>query len=202
MKLSSIKSSGKTRFAFTLAEMMTATGLFSIVVLGVVYSQMFGLRLFNVTSAKLSAGDNARKVLNVIRDDIRSGKIMYVGNGDGIHFTNITGAGARQGNSLDIYPTTDTNTYVRYFLNPATQCLERTTSAGGQPQILAPYLTNQIAFRAEDYAGNVLTNDQNNRVIKVVMDFYQWEFPMAQTGNGAFYDYYHLQTRITRRAIE
>ncbi len=202
MKLSTVNSSRKTRQAFTLVEIMTATGLFSLVVIGVVYSQLFGLRLFNVTSAKLSAADNARKVLNVMRDDIRSGKLLYVGNGNAVNFTNISGSGARQGNALEIYPTTATNVYIRYFLDPASQCLSRTSIPGGGIQVLAPFLTNQIAFRAEDYAGNVLTNDQNNRVIKIVMDFYQWEFPKAQTGGGSYYDYYHLQTRVSRRAID
>ncbi len=182
---------------------MTATTLFSLVIIGVIYSQMFGLRLFNVTSAKLSAGDNARKVLNAVRDDVRSGKILYVGMGDSTHFTNIVGNGLRQGNALQIYPTTDTNVFIRYFLDRTTQSLKRTTSGNvGQVKVLAPFLTNQIAFRAEDFQGNVLTNNQNNRVIRVVMDFYQWEFPMAQVGTGAFFDYYHLQTKITRRAIE
>ena len=76
------------------------------------------------------------------------------------------------------------------------------TSSNSQVQVLAPYLTNQIAFIAEDFAGNTLTNDQNNRVIRMELDFYQWEFPVARVGVGAYYDYYHLQTRMTRRTIE
>ena len=175
-----------TRSAFTLAEIMTAMGLFSLVVIGVVYSQLFGMRMFNITSTRLSASDSARKVLNRVRDDIRSGKILYVGNGDSADFTNITLNGLRQGNALQIYPTTDTNVFIRYYLDPASQSLKRTASGSGQVQVLAPYLTNQIAFFAEDFAGNTLTNDQNNRVIKMVLDFYQWEFPVAQVGGGRF----------------
>lgn len=189
--------------AFTLAEMMTAMGLFALVVIGVVYSQLFGMRMFNVTSTRLSASDNARKVLNQVRDEVRSGKILYVGNGNSTGFTNIAPNGLRQGTALQIYPTTETNVFTRYYLDLASQSLKRTTSsATGQVQVLAPYLTNQIAFVAEDYAGHTLTNDQNNRVIKMMLDFYQWEFPVAQAGAGAFYDSYHLQTRITRRTIE
>jgi type II secretory pathway pseudopilin PulG len=202
MKICLVHSPARAIRAFTLVEIMSATGLFALVVIGAVYSQLFGLRLFNVTCAKLSAADNARKVLNVIRDDIRSGKMMSVGNGNSSGFTNLTGTAPRQGNAIQIYPGTDTNVYVRYFLDPASQTLKRKESGSSQSRILAPYLTNQIAFRAEDFTGRVLTNEQNNRVIKVTMDFYQWEFPMAQAGTGAFYDYYHLQTRITRRAIE
>jgi hypothetical protein len=191
-----------TRSAFTLAEIMTAMGLFSLVVIGVVYSQLFGMRMFNITSTRVSASDNARKVLNRVRDDVRSGKILYVGNGGDTGFTNIAGHGLRQGNALQIYPTTDTNVFIRYYMDTNSQCLKRTDSGTELVQVLAPYLTNQVAFVAEDFLGHTLTNDQNNRVIKMVLDFYQWEFPIAQAGAGAFYDSYRLQTRITRRTIE
>ena len=188
--------------AFTLAEIMTVVGLFSLVAIGVVYSQLFGMKMFNITATRLSASDNARKVLNCVRDDIRSGKVLYVGNGDSTHFTNIALNGLRQGNALQIYPTTATNVFIRYYLDTVKQCLRRTTNGSAQPQVLAPYLTNRIAFIAEDYAGHTVTNDQNNRVIRMVLDFYQWEFPVAQAGAGAFYDHDHLQTRMTRRTLE
>jgi hypothetical protein len=191
-----------TRSAFTLAEIMTAMGLFSLVVIGVVYSQLFGMRMFNITATRVAACDKARKVLNGVREDIRSGKLLYVGNGGSAAFTNITQNGLRQGNALQVYPTTDTNVFIRYYLDTASQCLMRTASGSGQAQVLAPFLTNHIAFVAEDFAGNTLTNDQNNRVIKMVLDFYQWEFPVAHAAAGAFFDSYHLQTRITRRTIE
>ncbi len=190
------------RSAFTLAEIMTAMGLFSLVVIGMVYTQLFGMRMFNITSTRLSAGDCARKVLNHVRDDVRSGKVLAVGNGDSTHFTNIAFDGLRQGNALQIHPTTDTNVFIRYYLDTAAQRLMRVASGGGQAELIAPYLTNRIPFFAEDYSGHTLTNDQNNRVIRMSLDFYQWEFPVAQVGRGAYYDYYHLQTRMTRRTIE
>ena len=99
-------------------------------------------------------------------------------------FTHIALNGLRQGNALQIHPTTDTNVFIRYYLDTASQSLRRTASGTGQVQVLAPYLTNQIAFVAEDFAGHTLTNDQNNRVIKMVLDFYQWEFPVARAGAG------------------
>ncbi len=191
-----------TQAAFTLAEIMTAMGLFSLVVIGVVYSQLFGMRMFNITATRVAACDNARKVLNGVREDIRSGKLLYVGNGGSAGFTNIAQNGLRQGNALQVYPTTDTNVFIRYYLDTTNQCLMREASGSGQALVLAPFLTNQIAFIAEDFKGNTLTNDQNNRVIKVVLDFYQWEFPVAQAAAGAFFYSYHVQTRITRRTIE
>jgi len=39
-------------------------------------------------------------------------------------------------------------------------------------------------------------------VIRMMLEFYQWEYPLAAAGQGAMYDYYRLQTRITRRLIE
>jgi hypothetical protein len=59
-----------------------------------------------------------------------------------------------------------------------------------------------MVFRAEDFRGNILTNDRNNRVIRMMLEFYQWEYPIASAGPGGMYDYYRLQTRITRRLIE
>lgn len=188
--------------AFTLAEIMTAMGLFSLVMIGVVYSHLFGMRMFNITATRLSASDDSRRVLNSVRDEVRSGKLLYVGNGSSTGFTHIALNSLHRGNALQIHPTTDTNVFIRYYLDTASQSLKRMTSSNSQVRVLAPYLTNQIAFIAEDFAGNTLTNDQNNRVIKMVLDFYQWEFPVARVGGGAFYDYYHLQTRITRRRIE
>jgi len=205
MKLLSLNRRGlkkRSQRGFTLGEIMTAMGLFSLVVIGVVYSHLFGMRMFNVASTRLGASDSARKVLDLVRDDVRSGKLLNVGNGDSRHFTNSPADGPRRGNALQINPTSDTNVYVRYYLDPHTHILNRITSGSSRIQALAPYLTNEIAFVAEDYAGNVLTNDQNNRVIKLMLDYYQWEFPVARAGVGAFYDYYHLQTRMTRRTIE
>jgi hypothetical protein len=190
------------RSAFTLPEIMTAMGLFALVVIGMVYSQIFGMKMFNITSTRLSASDNARRVLNQVRDEVRSGKLLYVGNCSGTGFTHIARDALHQGNALQIHPSTDTNVFIRYYLDTTSQSLKRTTSSNSVVQVLAPYLTNQIAFVAEDFAGRILTNDQNNRVIKMVLDFYQWEFPVARVGGGAFFDYYHLQTRITRRRIE
>ena len=190
------------RRGFTLSEIMTALGLFGLVVIGLVYSQLLGMRMFNMTATRLAASDSARKVLDLLRDDVRAGKILNVGTGDAEHFTNCLANAPRRGNALQINPSTDTNTYIRYYLDSRSHSLKRVSSDTPGIRVLAPYLTNRIAFIAEDYAGNILTNDQNNRVIKLTLDYYQWEFPVAQVGSGAFYDYYHLQTRIARRAIE
>jgi prepilin-type N-terminal cleavage/methylation domain-containing protein len=189
------------RDAFTLTEILTAMAVFSLVMVGAFYSHLFGLRMFNVTATKLSASENSRVVLNRVVDEVRSGKLVYVGNGSSASFTATPTDTPQEGNALQVYPTIDTNVFVRFFLDPSTQTLRR-LSTNGSMEVIASYVTNQVVFCAEDYLGNTLTNNQNNRTIKLTLEFYQWEFPVAQVAPGAYYDYCRLQTRITRRAID
>jgi hypothetical protein len=57
-------------------------------------------------------------------------------------------------------------------------------------------------FSSEDFAGNVLSNSFNNRVICVRLQFFRLDDPTIAIGAGHYYDFYQLQTRITRRALE
>lgn len=180
--------------AFTLPEIMVAMAIFSLVVLGVLTTHIFGLKMATINQSKLLATQDAREALNRVRDDIRSGKIVYVGNGGSNSFVRIPANSPQQGNSILIHQTVNTNRFVQYFLDAADDALKRRTS-GGQIDVVANYITNMIPFRAEDHLGRVLTNNQNNRVIRMNLEFYQWEFPEE-------YDYYRLQTKVTRRAIE
>jgi type II secretory pathway pseudopilin PulG len=188
--------------AFTLTEILIAAALFALVIVGVVYTHVFGLKMATLTNSKLAATENARRALDRVRDEIRSGKILCVGNGDGGAFTPIAANSPHVGNALQIYRTVDTNIYVRYYLDAADQSLKRKASGIGEVEEIASYITNQMVFRAEDHLGNTLTNDQNNRVIKMTLEFYQWEFPVTRAGGDSYYDSYRLQTRIARRAIE
>jgi len=189
-------------FGFTLIEVTIALGVFSLVITGVVYAHLLGLRMYNINATKVSASAGARAALNHAREEIRSAKMLYVGTGDDRTFTRLPANTARQGNALQIYPTTDTNSFVRYYTDTQGQKLKRVAGPGGQAVTIALRVTNSLAFSVEDFAGNTLTNDQNSRVIKMSLDFYQWEFPIARAGAGAFYDAYQLQTRVTRRTIE
>ena len=192
----------RLRAAFTLTEMLVASSLFGLVVIGTVYSHIVGMKMFNVNATKLSASASARSALNSVRDDIREAKIIYVGNGNALRFTNAPNGKLQEGNALQIYPTTSTNNFIRYYVNPVTRQLERKTSSSSEVKPVAFYLTNSIVFRAEDFEGHPLTNNQNNRLVRMVLEHYQWEFPVARAGIGGHYDYYRLQTRMTRRAIE
>ena len=189
-----------SEIAFTLVEVLTAMAIFGLALAGLLSAHLMGLKMHNITATKLGATLNARAALNSVRNDIRGGKLLYVGNGDATHFENVTNGAPQEGNAVQIYPTVNTNVFVRYFLDATNKMLKRITSAGGHPELIANYITNTTLFRAEDFHGGVLTNEENHRVVRMVLEFYQWEFPVAKV--GSHYDYYRLQTRITRRAIE
>jgi prepilin-type N-terminal cleavage/methylation domain-containing protein len=188
--------------AFTLPEIVIVMAIFSLLMVALASSQLFGLRMYNISETKLAATSDGRKALNEVRERIRQGKIVLVGNGDGASFTNITDNDPQIGNALQIYPTTNLNNFVRFYRDAEDSNLKKVTSNDLEPQIVARFITNQFIFQAEDFRGTVLTNDDNNRVIKMTLEFYKWEYPYATIGHGGLYDYYRLQTRVTRRLIE
>jgi prepilin-type N-terminal cleavage/methylation domain-containing protein len=187
---------------FTLAEIMIVVVIFSVLILVLISSQLFGLRMHRVSETKLAATADGRRVLNHIREEARQGKLLYIGNLSGTNFTRIQDSKPQIGNALEIHPTTNRAVYTRYYVDVTDRRLMSISSEGGPPQVIANFVTNQFAFQAEDFRGNILTNDNNNRVIRMTLEFYQWEYPIATIGNGGLYDYYRLQTRITRRLIE
>jgi prepilin-type N-terminal cleavage/methylation domain len=187
---------------FTLSEIMVVMAIFSMLVICLVSSQIFGLRMHQIAQTKLSATADGRKALNHVRERIRQGKIVLVGHGSNLGFTNIADSYPQIGNAVQIHSTTNMNQFTRFYLDPTDNNLKSITHSGGTPEIVARFVTNRMVFQAEDFRGNVLTNDDNNRVIRMTLEFYQWEYPIATIGNGGLYDYYRLQTRITRRLIE
>jgi type II secretory pathway pseudopilin PulG len=201
---------------FTLVEMMVSVWVFLFIFIGIMVAlQIFGLRVYTLGATKLSATAGAVKVLNHIRDDIREAKTTYVGNvtgGDPSTFTNPP-TGYNQGNALQIYSMTDqVPPYTVYFLDTstATNYLKMATTTDGATfniTSLASYITNTIIFDSEDFQGNIQMNNglANNRVIRMELDFYQWEYPIGYIGgvNGLnAYDYYKLTTKVTRRQID
>jgi hypothetical protein len=68
--------------------------------------------------------------------------------------------------------------------------------------VVANFITNSTIFSSEDAFGNVLTNNQNNRVIALKLQFYQMQYPIVRIGPGNYYDFYQLSTKTTRRVLE
>ena len=203
---------------FTLVEMVTTVGVFLFVFTGVLVAvQIFGLRIYTLAATKLVATAGGRQAMNQIRDQIRGGKMVYVGNCSSAvssSFNLITNA-PQQGNALIIYPTTNTTWYSVYYLdfnpNPLIPYTNRlvqfnvSNSVTTYTKTLAKYVTNQIVFDMEDWQTHIVTSEQsldNRLLIRVTMQFSQWEYPLAFVGGVGLnaYDYYQLRTRVFRRA--
>jgi prepilin-type N-terminal cleavage/methylation domain-containing protein len=192
-------SSGAFRAAnegFTLPELLIASTVFTMVVSGVLFANLFGLNMFRITETKLIATDAARKTTGKITDEVQTCKSTWIGNVKNGVFEALLDGETQQGSGLLIYPTTNKANFVIYFVNPSDQTFRRTTSTPDSAIVLAESVTNKVVFRAQDYLGNVLTNNQNNRVIHLNLEFYQPQRYMQVA------DYYKLETSVTRRALE
>ena len=182
--------------AFTLPEMLIAVVLFLLVVGGVIGANLFGLRMFQIVENKLTATSAARKAIGIMTEEIRNCRSTSVGTISNSVFVAHLDGEAQTGSGLMICPTTNSANFVVYFVNAPDQSFRRTTSTPGTTTILARSVTNTVAFRAQDYLGNVLTNNQNNRVIHLHLDLLQ------PARFGVVADYYKLETSVTRRALE
>ena len=181
---------------FTLPELLVAITIFILLVGGIVFAHLFGLSMFRITETKLNATADARQVFGKLANEIRTCKSASVGNVKSGAFVGLLDGEVQQGGGLLIQNSTNKADYIIYFVNPYDQTFRRTTSTPGSAIILAESVTNAIAFRAQDFHGNVLTNNQNNRVIHVNLEFYQ--APRYLQGP----DHYKLETAVTRRALE
>lgn len=196
------KSGGRNRSGFTLVELMVTMMVFTLIIAAMVALQIFGLRIYTLAATKLLASQSGRQTLGDIRDKLRSCKTVYVGIYTNSQFSQIATGSPQIGNAVQIFPTeiaTGTN-YIVFYEDPVNTNICMVTN--GVRTVTANFVTNFYCFQAEDYQGNVLTNYQNNPVIKMTMSFVQWEYPIGYVGGNAInaYDFYYLRTRVTRRS--
>jgi hypothetical protein len=209
--------------------MVVSSALYMFILVGVVVAiQIFALRIYTLAATKLTATQGSRKALNQIRDDIRQGKLLQVGQTDNAgNFTACNPTNGAVGNALQIFQTTNqAPPYSLYYLQTnapngvSSNCLlyisvvsNATATATITTTLnLASYITNLDVFCAESWdnwpttAMTPTTNSiNNNQIYSVKLQFYQWEYPIAviSTNAGAnAYDYYQLRTRVCRRATD
>jgi prepilin-type N-terminal cleavage/methylation domain-containing protein len=192
---------------FTLVELMMGMGIFLVVFVGVMVGlQVFGLRVYTLSATKLTATADARKSLNMLRWQIRSAKVVQVGNYTNGAFSRIANGLPQTGNALEIYfnGTNDEPNQIPVIYYQDAGAANLYSVSNGMVQRLASYVTNQYVFTAEDYQANTLSSYDNNPVIRVTLKFYQWQYPIGFIGTNALnaYNHYRLQTRISRRLKE
>ena len=198
----STRTAGRRRLlALTLIELLITMTLTTLLVGGVIYSHIMGGRLMQFAAAKLGASDSARKAFGKLQDEIRAGTTIQIGNGTATNFTAIANGSSMQGRAIQIFPTTN-NWLIRYYYVTNNSELRRVTSSNPTQQLIASYVTNAILFSKEDYLGNTLTADTGNCAVNIRLQFYQLSYPMTKVGTNNFYEYFQLQTRITRRILQ
>src|SRR5204863_1697754 len=91
--------------AFTLPELMVTMAIFLILVGGMVSTNMFGLRMFQIEQAKLSASDGARKIVGGLINEIRSCDSFQIGtvSTNGM-FTALSLNATQAGPALIVFP--------------------------------------------------------------------------------------------------
>ena len=186
----------RTKSAFTLVEILVSMALFSLLLGGIVYGNVFGLKMCEITKSKLVRSAEARNAIGQLADEIRCGKTAWIGDVDaGGTFQGIINGQPQSGSALMICPTTNRANYIVYFRN-SDGTFRRVTSANTTPTAIAASVTNSVIFRAQDHRGNVLTNSQNNRVMHVKLEFFQARGLVPDA------EYFRLETAVTRRAID
>jgi hypothetical protein len=180
---------------FTLPEALIATGLFALLVLGVVSATVFGLQWYEIGQTNLIATDSAREAIGKMSDELRGCDNAVVGTISNGAFVATVNGEFQSGNGLMIYPTSSTNDYVLYYLNSTNQDFIRYSTDTLSNAVVAESVTNTTVFQAQDLHGNVLTNTQNGCVIYCSLQFYV--APPQSPVSG----YYQVQTAVAPRAM-
>jgi type II secretory pathway pseudopilin PulG len=187
--------------AFTLPEVMIAMSLVLMVLAGLLTTHLCGMRMFQVTQTKITASQDARRALSQITDEVRGAKWVEIGSVVSNKFTPVADDARQEGNAIQIYNSGTNSPYIRYYLNTSQQ-LRRTFTGATQSMLIASSITNKVIFASEDIFGNVLSTNQNNRVIALNLSIYQLQYPIVKAGQRQHYDFYQLNTKITRRTLE
>jgi hypothetical protein len=186
--------------AFTLSEVMVATGILLIVFGGNVASHLFGMKIMEKTNARAGASTEARENIRTLMAEVCSAKNIAVGTGSVSAFSEFGMSVQQKGSALQIYPTSNTNVFVRYFLNSSAKTLNRMTN-GGTGVVIAGGVKNTDLFAAEDALGNVVSNNQNNCVIGLNLQFQHLQYTNIAVGTSSFYTSYQVRTRLARRSF-
>jgi hypothetical protein len=199
---------GRGSRGLTLAEMMITMGVFSLVVLGLLYSQIFGMRQDQLVESKLGASDMARRSFEQLANDIRGSQMHYVGTYASGTFTKLGNGTPQQGNAVQLFlNATNATAYLVYYFDttstPGNTLLRRFHSGDATNAVIADHLTNyyggSLLFVGENYNGNQQTDPNAYKsVVHFTLGFLQYEYPMTKVGSTSdyLYDFYKMEFRL------
>ena len=181
--------------AFTLVEMMVATGLLSLVIVGILACHLAGLRFQQLIQPKLLNAQYERQTLGRLIEEVRCANSLQVGTGSLTNFIAAGPTNVQTGNALRIYTSTNTSQYIYYFHDLASATVRRVPFQGTSAAIIASAVTNHTIFTMQDFAGNALTNSQNNAVMSLLL-----QFCVASAWQG-IPESAQVRARVTRRNL-
>jgi hypothetical protein len=178
-----------------------------MLLLGMIYVFIFGQRYDSIVGSKIGATDIARMARAKILEDIHGSKGMYIGtNYGGTNFVAVPVNATEIGTALELlYNTNWTTNVIVYFYDPVLQNLDRCTNGISGSNIIAYNITNTFHFSAEDNTNGVLTPvttslaEDNEPLIDVFMEFYQYQYPLTRIGSNQLFNYYKLEFMATSR---
>jgi len=196
---SSLGNRRRSQQAFTLIEMTTTAGIFVVLMLAFISSEIFGLRQDELVESKLGASDQSRKGFDQIVRDVRAAKVWQIGNYAGSTFTPIASGTSQQGSGLQLSFTNNYATNVVYYFTTSggDNQLWRYHTGDATYSVIASNLNGGLIFSAEDYKGMVVTDLQFRYVIHFILQFQQYQYPLTMVGTNYLYNLYRLEFRVT-----
>jgi prepilin-type N-terminal cleavage/methylation domain-containing protein len=179
---------------FTLPEILIAMAVFLLVVGAIISTNLFGLKMFQMTNTKLIVTQWSRQTIGKLTDQVRGCYSVQVGNMTNGSFVGFLPGETQQGTCLNIQPTSNATSQIYYYVNLTNQTFLQTDQSGNTVK-LADSVTNTLPFSAQDFSGTVLTNNNKNSVIHLTLEFYHPESYMESA------DYYKLETSVKQRVL-
>ena len=147
---------------FTIAEIMMASGISTLIMGGVIYLYTFSSRAAGGVGRQLEYVSQAR-ILGFIANEVKSAQTAKVQTYDGTSFSDIASGSLQQGNALSLSVPLGTNTYqVLYWVN-STGTLYRATLNSGNRKPWLTNVTNTLPFSVTSFNGTVGKYQSDNR---------------------------------------
>jgi len=197
MKIStSTDLSRRRHLGYTLIEALVSMALLLIVVGAVLTCHLTGLRFNLAIQSHTQYAQAARAALSCMTEEIQSATSLQVGSGSATNFVPAGATNLQAGNALRIYPSTNATQFIYYFYDAGTSNLDKIPLAATNIIItVATGITNSHVFSMQNFAGTVLTNSQNNAVMRVLLQM-SFISPIAGVSAG-----YQAGAQVTRRNI-
>jgi|GEM_PF-1475646 len=147
--------------AFTLAEVMVSTAVFTLVMGSMLTLYVFSSKSISGTTVQLQLNTQAQ-VVNLMVNEIKSSRLTRVMTYDGTNFTNIAMGQAQKGNALSLSVPNGafgtTNMLPVYYWVNSNGYLYRSSGPTVNRKLWMTCITNTVVFSLQDYKQKIASN--------------------------------------------